>query len=426
MRILNLIQRYYPAHGGAERHLGEIARRLAAAGHDVTVLTTDARGFELFWQPDLPRISPAEEVHEGVRILRFPVRHMPGMPASYDAARRLLWLLSRIRPLPVAISHRVARWTPRVPALHHWLNTTTDPFDLVVGVNICYETFLEAGWQLARRRRLPFVTHPLTHLGAGPTPGSDPISQFYTMRHQVALVRAGQAAVMMTAAEQQFYARRGVPVARLPVMGTGVNAADVLGGHGERWRWRHGVKQPLLLSLSTMSVDKGTVQTVEAARLLWREGEQVGLVLAGISTAPFQSYLNQLPDADRERILVLGPVDDATRRDLLAACDIFVMPSRVDSFGITYLEAWLYGKPVIGADAWGIKEGVIVAGEDGLLVPFGDAVALAASISRLLHQPDLAHRLGQRGQAKVYARHTWDRVMPQIENLYRAVVTKEK
>ena len=53
MRILNLIQRYYPAHGGAERHLQEIAQRQAAAGHAVTVLTTDALHFELFWQPGL-------------------------------------------------------------------------------------------------------------------------------------------------------------------------------------------------------------------------------------------------------------------------------------------------------------------------------------------------------------------------------------
>lgn len=421
MRILNLIQRYYPAHGGAERHLQEIAQRQAAAGHAVTVLTTDALQFELFWQPRLPRIPLAEEEHEGVRILRFPVRHLPLSPASYHALRRLLWLSSRL-PLPAFFSHRAARWTPYVPALRRWLNTTPESFDLVVGVNICYETFLEAGWQFARRRRIPFLVHPLTHLGAGAQPGQDAISQFYTMRHQVALVQASQAAVMMTAAEQQFYTVQGIPPARLPILGTGVNPADVSGGDGERWRWRHGVKQPLLLSLSTMSADKGTVQTVEAVRALWRQGVQVALALAGSITAPFYRYLDQLPAADRSRLLVLGPVDDAARRDLLAACDIFVMPSRADSFGIAYLEAWLYGKPVIGAEAWGVKEGVITPERDGLIVPFGDAPALAAAIARLLRQPDLAADMGRQGQAKVHAHHTWDSILPQVETLYQQVV----
>lgn len=424
MRILNLIPRYYPAHGGAERHLQAIAQWQAAAGHEVTVLTTDALPFELFWQPGLPRIPQAEEIHGGVRIVRLPVRHLPLMPASYHAVRRLLWLLSRL-PAPASISHRATRGTPYVPALRPWLAAAVEPFDLVVGVNICYETFLEAAWQFARRRRIPFIVHPFTHLGAGAQPGQDAISQFYTMRHQVALVRASQAAIMMTAAEQRFYATQGIPWARLPVLGTGVNPADVLGGDGERWRWQHGVKQPLLLSLSTMSVDKGTVQTVEAVRMLWRQGAQVVLALTGSITAPFQRYLEQLPAADRARLLVLGAVDDAVRRDLLAACDIFVMPSRVDSFGIVYLEAWLYGKPVIGAEAWGVKEGVITPLQDGLLVPFGDAPALAAAIARLLHDPDLAAHMGRQGQTKVYTHHTWDRILPQVETLYQQVVQQK-
>lgn len=425
MRILNLISRYYPAHGGAERHLQQIAQWQAAAGHRVTVLTSDALPFELFWQPGLPRVPLAEEEHEGVRIVRLPVRHLPLAPTSYRATRRLLWLLSRL-PLPTSISHRAARRTPYVPALRPWLNAVAEPFDLVVGVNICYETFLEAGWQFARRRRIPFMVHPFTHLGAGAQPGQDAISQFYTMRHQVDLIRASQAAVMMTAAEQQFYVNQGILPARLPILGTGVDPADVSGGDGERWRWQHGVKQPLLLSLGTLSIDKGTVQTVEAVRMLWRQGMQVALALAGSITAPFQRYLDNLPAADRARLLVLGPIDDAARRDLLAACELLVMPSRVDSFGIVYLEAWLAGKPVIGAEAWGVKDGVITPGQDGLLVPFGDVPALAAAAARLLHNPDMAAEMGRQGQAKVYAQHTWERILPEVEALYQEVVRQGK
>jgi len=184
MRILYLSQRYAPARGGAEHHLQAIASRLAAKGHQITVVTTDALHFELFWRPGLPRIELMEEIIDGVQVRRFPVRHLPGMPRSYDALRRLLWILSRLS-LPTLIAHRLARLTPRLPDLWHWLASTNEPFDLVVGVNVCYETLLDAGNQFARRRNIPFVCCPFTHLGTGLRPASDPMSQFYTMRHQV-------------------------------------------------------------------------------------------------------------------------------------------------------------------------------------------------------------------------------------------------
>jgi glycosyltransferase involved in cell wall biosynthesis len=110
-------------------------------------------------------------------------------------------------------------------------------------------------------------------------------------------------------------------------------------------------------------------------------------------------------------------VDDATKRDLLAACTMLVTPSRVDSFGIAFLEAWLYRKPVIGSTAWGMAD-VVSAGADGLLTPFGDVDALAAAIARLLHDPALAERLGAAGEAKVYAQHTWAQKYAMLAELY--------
>ncbi|MFN8515884.1 MAG: glycosyltransferase [Chloroflexia bacterium] len=59
---------------------------------------------------------------------------------------------------------------------------------------------------------------------------------------------------------------------------------------------------------------------------------------------------------------------------MLAAASIFALPSRTDSFGITFLEAWCNGVPVIGARAGSIPD-VIDDGEDELLVPFGDVPA---------------------------------------------------
>lgn len=422
MRILHLIQRYWPARGGAETHLEELSARLASEGCQVTIATTDALDLEQLWDPRRRRIDPREDAHRGVRILRFPVRHLPGSPLTYSAWRRWLWLLSMSRPVPTSVLSRLARFTPWVPDLWRWLRATKEPFDLVAGMTICFEPLLEAGWRFAQRRRIPFVIYPLTHLGAGHEPGRDTLSRFYTMRHQVALVRASNGVVAQTSQEQAFYIRQGIPEERIIVVGPGVNPSQVLGGDGQRFRQRYGIQGPLVASLSTLSFDKGSVHLVEAMRALWRAGRQIHLVLAGTLLTPFQRYLEKLLQADRAHLHILGPIEDQEKRDLLAACDVFAMPSRADSFGIVYLEAWLYRKPVIGARAWGITE-VIEDDKDGLLVPFGDVASLAKAIAYLVDHPEVRETMGARGEQKVYRHHTWEHKYPQVRAFYHRLIT---
>ncbi|MBN1261658.1 MAG: glycosyltransferase family 4 protein [Anaerolineae bacterium] len=417
MRILHVIQRYWPAWGGAEAHLGELSRRFVAEGHHVTVTTTDALDFELFWDPRRRRLPELEADHEGVRILRFPVRHLPVSRLAYPAMRRLLWLLSGIRVTPVPWLHRLARYTPWVPDLWRWLETTSEPFDIVAGMTICFEPLLNAALRFARHRGIPFVVYPLTHLGAGPRPAADALSRFYTMRHQVALVRQADALMAQTSCEARFYTDHGLPPACSLVAGPGVEPRAVLGGDGDRFRATHQLTGPVVGFLSSMSYDKGAMHLVEAARRLWVEGHEFHLVMAGAVLTPFRWYLERLPEPERRRILVLGPISDSEKRDFLAGADIFAMPSRTDSFGILYLEAWLHRKPVIGARTWGVTD-VIADGVDGLLVPFGAVDALARAIANLLRDAAAREVMGQRGEQKVYAEHTWDRKYVLVRDAY--------
>lgn len=417
MRVLHIIQRYWPARGGAEMHFHEISARLVADGHQVTVATTDSLDFELFWDPSRRRVPEPEGFRDGVRILRFPVRHLPFPQLAYPAWRRLLWVLSALRPVPVGLIRRLSRYTPWVPDLWRWLEQTDEPFDLVAGMTICFEPLLEAGLRFARRRGIPFVAYPLTHLGAGPYPGADSLARFYTMRHQIALVRASDAVIAQTPTEKDFYVRQGVPPERILVAGPGVNPEDVLGGDGGQFRARYGIRGALIASISNLSYDKGTFHLVEALRYLRRKGLDVTLALAGAILQPFRCYWERLAPREREGILVLGQVDHTEKRNLLAACDVFAMPSRTDSFGIVYLEAWLYRKPVIAARTWGVTD-VIQDGEDGLVVPFGDVKALVEAIRSLIDRPDLREAMGRKGEQKVLALHTWERKYPLIRDLY--------
>ena len=136
----------------------------------------------------------------------------------------------------------------------------------------------------------------------------------------------------------------------------------------------------------------------------------------------FTRFFAALPAADRARCRLLGFIDQAEKRDLLAATDVYAQPSRTDSFGITYLEAWCCGVPVIGARAGGVPD-VIDDGQDGLLVPFAAVPALTDAIRALLDDRELAAAMGARGRAKTLERYTWERVIAAFARIYDGVIT---
>ena len=116
----------------------------------------------------------------------------------------------------------------------------------------------------------------------------------------------------------------------------------------------------------------------------------------------------ELPEAFHRWLKVLGPLPKADVPDFYDMLDLFAMPSRTDSFGIVYLEAWANGKPVIAAEAGGVVE-VVRHEENGLLVPFGDVERLADSIGRLLDDRDLARHLGETGRSRTLREDaTWE------------------
>jgi glycosyltransferase involved in cell wall biosynthesis len=107
-------------------------------------------------------------------------------------------------------------------------------------------------------------------------------------------------------------------------------------------------------------------------------------------------------------------------RRATAGAEIFVMPSRLEPFGIVVLEAWDAGRPVVATDRGGTSE-FVTDGEDGLLVDPNDLAALAGALDRLADDPALARRLGRAGRAQV-PRFSWDVLAQEYRDLYARAV----
>jgi glycosyltransferase involved in cell wall biosynthesis len=118
-----------------------------------------------------------------------------------------------------------------------------------------------------------------------------------------------------------------------------------------------------------------------------------------------------------DRVVFKGGVDDSELMDLYKNCDVFSMPSSQEGFGIVFLEAMAFRKPVIGGNHGGTPE-VIVDNETGYLVVHGDVDALAGRISQLLADPLLCKRMGDAGRRRLEEHYTFDVLRKRLMALF--------
>ncbi len=125
-----------------------------------------------------------------------------------------------------------------------------------------------------------------------------------------------------------------------------------------------------------------------------------------------------------DAVRFLGPVSDEERNLWLRRADLFAMPSRLlddglagEGFGIVYMEAAAYGKPVVAGNVGGAVDAVL-DGETGLLVDPTDPVAVGEAIARLLLDEELAGRLGRAGARRAQS-FAWSAIVQRLEAVLR-------
>ena len=221
-------------------------------------------------------------------------------------------------------------------------------------------------------------------------------------------------------------ARAALSHERVYHLGNGVDAERFAEGDRAGFRQKHGLPADavVLACYSRFDPQKDQLCLVEAFDLAAAANPQLHLVLAGPCTVP--QYLEKL-DARiaaspfAPRIRRLGAIESSGQAlpDAYHGCDIFVLPSRHEPFGIVVLEAWCAGKPVVAASVGGLRN-LIREGENGFLTAGGDAAAMAARIRELAAQPELSARMGDAGCELARGSYTWARIAAETERIYQA------
>jgi len=206
-------------------------------------------------------------------------------------------------------------------------------------------------------------------------------------------------------------------------------ASFAVGADAERARRRFQLPPtaPLLLVIGRLQRSKGQRQAVEALAECAGLGEPPHLVLCGGPPhgidEDFPAELRALTRARglEQRVHFVGAVTEGEKRDLLAACTVFVHPALREAFGIVVVEGMAAGKPVIVTDAAGPKSIVQGTGA-GELVPAGDVPALAQAITRVLGAPEHAARMGELGRALAAERYDTRAMVRRVEAVYASVL----
>ena len=403
MKLLLVTQYYYPSIGGVETHVRQVAQELLRQGHEVEIVAAtfspcpfSATNAVLYFN----LLTPA---HDSYRDGEIPVHAIT--PSKFD----------RFRMLPI-----VVRATPKFGGTA-WFYTQLSRFGypfyeavfldrlkaLMKGVDVVHSftaNYLGVTAQAAAQHfKIPFVCTPFVHPHQC---GDDLTSIEYYQR--------SNAVIGLLKSDRNYLESIGVAGDKLHTIGVSPDLPQT--SNPAAFRQRHGLKNdPVVLYTGRMMPQKGAQALLNATEKVWATNPEVKFVFIGPHTTESKNWFGRVDP----RIQYLGRVSNQEKADALAACDVFCMPSMSEILPTVYLEAWSFGKPVVGGYAEGLPE-LIEGNHAGIAVPQNsDKIAIA--LLQILQNAELGQQFGRSGQVMVEERYSVPAVVNQLCNLYEVL-----
>jgi len=392
MRILKTTQTYYPylSKGGPPAKVRAIAKALAQRGHDITVLTAD-RGE----RDGETKLSELKDWKRTPSAWGWEARDN-GVNAIY---------------LPTTQNYRATTFNPR---MLRFFSERLREFDAVHIYGLYDLIGSAAGWY-CRRYGIPYVLEPLGMFG--PKIRSRQKKRLYRTLIGNALFMGGQAIIATSETEREELREGGISSDKLVLRRNGIDLSEFnsLPARGA-FRKRLGLDDAtrLIVFLGRLSFIKGLDHLVKAFARLETDAH---MVIAGPDDHDgcARTVRALIAEFDLgQRVTLTGPLYEQDKLEALVDADVFVLPSRYESFGNAAAEAIACGTPVLVTDRCGIAP--LVSGKAGLAVSY-DVAALHKGISQLLDDAQLSIKL-RSGCAAVANDLSWDGPIRELESLY--------
>ncbi|MFI5620042.1 glycosyltransferase family 4 protein [Streptomyces sp. NPDC051567] len=285
------------------------------------------------------------------------------------------------------------------------------------GADVVHAHGVRAGMRAAlalRGRRVPLVVSWHSADGPGAVGPLERLGRLLERR----VARAAAVVLGSSPALVDLARLRGARDARLAPVALPV-PADPAADPGKVRAELGAVERPLLIAVGSLAPWRGYSVLLDAARQ-WRALDPVPLlVIAG--EGPMRAELSRRIEAESLPVRLLGPRRDAVR--LLAAADVAVAASRWETRALPAREALRLGVPLVATAVGGVPE---LVGAGAVLVPYGDAGALAAAVTGLLADPARRAALADAGRAQAAAWPSEDDTVTQVLSVYDELMERRR
>jgi phosphatidylinositol alpha-1,6-mannosyltransferase len=400
MNILLITQNFLPVIGGVEIHARQIAQEMSKA-HRVSVAAMN-----FVASPKQPRLAMLQTNLLAPKFASYtdgPVAVHSLVPSAWDRLRMVPIAVRAIPKLQRYFYHGLNRfgYLAYKPVIAKKIRPLLDGVDIVHSLAGGY-----LGWTaqaVAKEREIPFVCTPFVHpqqWGDGP--------------EDVEYYQRADGVIGLVDSDRDYLASIGVDRTRLHVIGVSPELPATVDPVAFRKKYDL-VGKPVVLYVGRMMAAKGAAAVLAAAAKVWERHPEARFVFIGPAS---EDEAKQFEKID-PRIRYLGKVSTQEKADALSACDVFAMPSMSEILPTVYLEAWTYGKPVVGGKAHGLTE--LVEGNNAGLNVSQEPANVADAISRLLADPALRSQLGSAGRTLVQQRYSVEAVTRSLVALYQSV-----
>lgn len=302
------------------------------------------------------------------------------------------------------------RWRSRLASAH--FQAMQAEIDLIVQVGVLFD----ARWQTASLPNLIYTDYTAhlaaQRLSAGRSPFSAPQRQEWLALEGAAFARASHICTRSELVRTSIIEDYGMAPEKVTAVGGGVNFVRL-----PQPVWRQETATPTILFIGKELYRKGGDMLLEAFAQARQEAPGARLIL--VTAAPIP------PAFPRDGVEVIhGTWDRQTITALYRSADLFVLPSRLETWGDVLLEAMSYGLPCIGVRGQAMEE-IIDHESTGLVVPAEDVAALAQSLVRLLTDGGLRRRMGEQARLKAEKNYQWPDVVQRVGGCIHQIMERD-
>ncbi len=396
MRVCLISYEFPPEIGGEATYAQALASGLASLGHEVSVLV-----------PDKPRAGYGSDPR--FEVLRVKSSSLP---------------MLKVASFVAAVSGALPRFVRenKIDLVHFTFDYPSFP-PMVGGVGA---PVLATVHHLHMAEALAKV-----NAGLSLARGLRSIYRDFTLSLVEALfVRRATTVIAVSAfTKKSLEGYLGIPSEKIRVVHNGIGLADLLGARDEgvvRGKFRLG-SGPLLLYVGRLERSKGLESLLEAFADAEKSVPSVRLVIVGEGKKGFaEGLMRSAKSLGLERsVIFTGRVSRSDLVELYASSTALVLPSLMEGFGISLIEAMAAGKPCIATRVGAVPE-VVREGITGLIVPPGEPALLASSIVQVLGSQGESALMGERGRDLVIREFTIEKMAQATAAAYEGLQVRNE